>query len=340
MSIVKKIIQLCPFCMESHEMDVVKEHERTTFKNKPVDYEATYLFCANSGEYICTEDMLDANDIAMKDAYRKSENLLTSDEIVAIRRKYGISQSDLCTVLGWGAKTITRYESHQVQDIAHDSILKRLDTDPEWFLEFLKTSQNKLDPSVYKRYYDTASLLFRKTKDLYLRKTIQAQYAGFNASEEKCGGAALNLDKISDAIRYFANAVGMQFLYKVKLMKLLWYADNLSFKRYNHSMTGLAYASFPMGALPIGSEFIVELKGINYEVESHKYQAIHFLPTENKDYNYLSPEDIEVLDKVIAEFSGYTATKIVDRMHAERAYTETPEHDIIPYQYAKYLSIS
>ena len=108
MSIVKKIIQLCPFCMESHEMDVVKEHERTTFKNKSVDYEATYLFCANSGEYICTEDMLDANDIAMKDAYRKSENLLTSDEIVAIRRKYGISQSDLCTVLGWGAKTITR----------------------------------------------------------------------------------------------------------------------------------------------------------------------------------------------------------------------------------------
>jgi len=35
----------------------------------------------------------------------------------------GISQSDLCLLLGWGGKTITRYESHQVQDIAHDTIL-------------------------------------------------------------------------------------------------------------------------------------------------------------------------------------------------------------------------
>lgn len=28
-------------------------------------------------------------------------------------------------LLGWGGKTITRYESHQVQDKAHDTILKK-----------------------------------------------------------------------------------------------------------------------------------------------------------------------------------------------------------------------
>ena len=83
------------------------------------------------------EKLLQENDIRLKDAYREAENLLTSSEIIAIRTKYGISQIDLCTLLGWGAKTITRYESHQVQDRAHDTILKKLDQDPEWFLSLL-----------------------------------------------------------------------------------------------------------------------------------------------------------------------------------------------------------
>lgn len=55
-------------------------------------------------------------------------------EIGTIRSKYGISQTDLSTILGWGGKTITRYESHQVQDAAHDFILRKIDDDPECFL--------------------------------------------------------------------------------------------------------------------------------------------------------------------------------------------------------------
>lgn len=34
-------------------------------------------------------------------------------------------------MLGWGSKTITRYESHQVQDRAHDTILKKISHDPD-----------------------------------------------------------------------------------------------------------------------------------------------------------------------------------------------------------------
>ena len=55
------------------------------------------------------EEQMQENDIRLKDAYRESEGLLTSEEIIAIREKYGISQSDLCKLLGWGGKTIIRY---------------------------------------------------------------------------------------------------------------------------------------------------------------------------------------------------------------------------------------
>jgi len=48
-------------------------------------------------------------------------------------------------------------------------------------------------------------------------------------------------------------------LYKVKLMKLLWYTDAIFFGRYGKSMTGLVYKHLPFGALPIGYDEIISL---------------------------------------------------------------------------------
>lgn len=48
--------------------------------------------------------------------------LLTSDEIVAIRESYGLSQVDLAKLLGWGEATISRYESKAIQDEAYRKI--------------------------------------------------------------------------------------------------------------------------------------------------------------------------------------------------------------------------
>ena len=37
-----------------------------------------------------------------------------------------LNATNLCMLLDWGGKTITRYESHHVQDKAHGTILKKL----------------------------------------------------------------------------------------------------------------------------------------------------------------------------------------------------------------------
>ena len=126
MKVIKSEMGLCTCCMEEHEVKTVLIKERTIFKNVNVNYDAIYLYCDLADELYANEDQLQENDIHLKDAYRKMEGLLTSNEIRDIRAKYGISQNDLCILLGWGQKTVTRYESHQVQDRAHDTILKKI----------------------------------------------------------------------------------------------------------------------------------------------------------------------------------------------------------------------
>lgn len=339
-TIIKKEHTLCICCMEEHDVLTVEVDEYNLFKGIDVNYKATCYYCENEDEYFESEDMLNQNDIAMKNEYRKKVGLLTSDEICKIRAKYGISQSDLCLLLGWGAKTITRYETHQIQDNAHDTILRKIDSDPEWFITLLNDNKDKLTESSYKKYLETATNLFDEAQDAYLRKNISARYARFN--EECSGNTALNFDKIVDVICYLSNSDDIISLFKVKLMKLLWYVDSLSFKRYNHSMMGLVYRAQERGAVPVAHEAIIELKGVHYEEIEFEDEGIgyKFIKNDNIEYLTLSDDDKCILNDVINHFGNMSKDDIVQQMHKEDAYIETALHDIIQYKYAMNLSIS
>lgn len=175
MTVLKTEHRLCTCCMEEHEVKVVKVIEATTFKGIKINYPAIYNYCDLAEEFYSSEDMLNTNNINMKNAYRKSMGLLSTDEIKQIRSKYGISQNDLCVVLGWGKKTITRYEGHAIQDKAHDSILRKISIDPEWFLELLEGAKDLLDTASYAKYYNISRHLYGQQKEYYIQKAEEAE---------------------------------------------------------------------------------------------------------------------------------------------------------------------
>lgn len=340
MKIIKTEKRLCPCCMEEHEVKTVLINDQAIFKNVKVDYDAAYFYCDTGDELYMDEQQMQKNDIRLKDAYRKAEGLLTSSEIHSIRTKYGISQSDLCILLGWGRKTITRYESHQVQDKAHDTILKKIDQDPEWFLSLLNDASDSLSAESYQKYLDTATALFEKDRDSYLRRAIEASYAGFQGNPLFHGNAKLSLDKVIDMIRYFAASPKITSLYKVKLMKLMWYADALSYKTRGFAITGLVYQALPMGAAPIGHNSIIDLKDVPCdEIDMGETNAYYFSLKNADTFPALSDEDMAILDIVIEKLGSMSKHEIVSFMHKEQAYTKTAPKDVISFNYAENLHI-
>ena len=332
-------MKTCPCCMGEHAAKLITIPEKNVFKGVPVEYDAQYHYCPQADETYADEQQISANDIAMKNAYRKKIGLLTSQQISDIRARYGISQSDLCLLLGWGAKTVTRYESHQVQDIAHDTILRKLDADPEWFLQLLQAKQESLPPASYKKYLEAGTTLFEQNHDRYLKSAIMAKYARFLHHPEANGGRELSLDVVADMIRYYANSTEETSLYLVKLMKLLWYGDALSYTRRGHAISGMAYRALPMGAVPIAFTSIIDLDTIPYEeVDMGDGTGYRFLPTKEKEYPHLTPADRAILDMVIQRFGRLPTNQLVDAMRKEDAYTKTAPHDVILFTYAKTLS--
>lgn len=340
MEIIKSENCLCTCCMEEHEVKTVLVTEQTTFKNVRVDYDAFYMYCDAADELYMNERQMQENDIRMKDAYRKAEGLLTSTEICSIRVKYEISQSDLCILLGWGGKTITRYEGHQVQDKAHDTILKKLDQDPEWFLSLLNDAKGNLSAESYQKYLDVATTLYEKNQDSYLRKTIEASYAKFHGNQMFNGNTELSLDKVVDVIRYFAASHQITSLYKVKLMKLMWYADALSYKNRGFAITGLVYQALPMGAVPVGHNFIIDLIDVPCEeVDMGETNAYRFSLKETDSFPSLLDADKKILDIVIEKLGKMSKKEIISFMHMEQAYVETAPRDVIQFKYAESIQI-
>lgn len=336
MRLINTMLCRCPSCMEEHQVACVVTEETGLFKGEPVQFSANYHYCANSGEFFEDEDQMAANDLSMKNAYRKKSGLLTSGDIEAIRDKYGISQTDLALILGWGEKTITRYEGHQVQDAAHDSILRKIEQDPQWYIELLNAYQKKHALQRYRKYYDMAGRLFEKQQDAYLRKSIMGAYAEFSMPDARSGYTELDLNKTVDTIRYFSNSAEVRALYKVKLLKMLWYTDALYFKNFGKTVTGLVYSALSMGAVPIAHNLIVDLDGIRREeVDFGEGTGYHFLPDGSAVYPYLNDSEIEVLNQIIGKFGNFEKKEIVNYMHRETAYMKTQPGEIISFELAK-----
>ncbi len=291
--------------MEEHETATVEVIEQEAYKGVDLEFTATYEYCSNTDGYLETEDMIRANSLALKDAYRRKACLLTSSEIKGIREKYGISQKDFSEILDWGRATITRYENHQVQDRAHDDILRKIDIDPKWILEMIDRAKGRLSPKAFSKYCLEANKQYNQKKNQYLVDAIQAIYAGFS-EVTATGFTKLNLDRIFEVINYLAKRVSA--LHKVKLMQLLWQADLLHFQRHGKSITGLAYRSLPMGAFPEGFEQIILLDGISFDMVLYDENiGYKFKPAPGFEIRNLSETEIETIDQVISESGEISA---------------------------------
>ena len=337
--LIRKIRMECPLCDKVHEIEERERKTVTMIKGEEVTYEERYYFCANADEdenEFEIGNMMNKNLLNARNAYRMKVGLLTSDEIIKIRENYGLSQVDLAKLLGWGEATISRYESKAIQDEAYDTMLRLIKDNPLKALEFLKKNGDKF--SSLKRMEIKEKIVEKIDsfgKEFLTRQTFEGEYASFDEPSDANGYTTLDIDKIEAVVSYLAEF--MSNLYKVKLMKSLWYSDVLSYKRTRRAMTGLVYRHEAMGALPVGHYSLMNLENLNIKEEmGYGYDTmLHVYPSEKADYSVLSEEEKGILDIVVNKFRNFKASEIVDYMHEEKAYKETANGEIIPFSIAK-----
>lgn len=335
---VRKVIYDCPFCDKEHEVEIIQEDATINIKGKTVKYQKIVYYCSEEDEEFCPSKIMDENLLKARDSYRIMEGLLTSNEIKAIREKYGLTQKEFSNLLGWGDVTIQRYETKKIQDSTYDSIMRLTLENPSYSLNMLEKNKGKYSKDRYEAIKSKIKDVIKKNGNEYLKnEEIRNAYIDFDYETELNGFKLLSIDKVNSVIGYFSNYINP--LYKVKLMKLLWYADSLFYKLYDKSMTGLVYRHLPLGAVPVAYTQILELPSIEVKEEMYnEYIGYKICPRRKVSIDEFTLEELKVLQEVTSYFKDYSTKEIIDYMHCEKAYINTKPNEIISYSLVKDLN--
>lgn len=340
-ALINPIMIECPLCGELHLVDRRTRTATATIKGEKIKYQEKYYVCENTedgeNEFIPSK-VMDANLLAARDAYRSAHQMFTSQDIIKLRNRYGLTQRELAKLLGWGEATVSRYETKQIQDETYDGILHVVSEDSFEAKKFLVRNRSSFDEP---RYSELVALIEkdieRTSSDYLTRKLLASKYSEFQNFPSLTGGIELDIDKTCNMVAFFAsNCIG---LFKVKLMKLLWYTDALFYKEYGRSMSGLVYQHMPMGALPVGHYELMNLVPHEEIYNDYETTSYRILPKEQFEESFFTSEELDVLYRVLQKFKSYTGTELADYMHNEIAYIQTADYAYIPYSLSAKVSL-
>lgn len=330
----------CEHCNQMAEYEVKTITETYPVYGENIDIDASVAVCMTCKSILFNEELDSKNLILAQNVYRNKHKLLTADEIIGIRKQYGLSQRSFAKLLDWGDKTIRRYEAGAVQSRAHNSLLLFL-RNPENMYEYLRQNEVMLEDKqlnkLKEHLKDLNSNIDENLENEFISKLFPADLSIEN------GYKVFDFDKFAACVLYFLQHNSELLI--VKLNKLLNYADMLFFKENGVSLTGTRYIHLPYGPVPDQYSLLYGIlerrKFICFEIEQFdngfEKHILHSGPVPFD--TELLPQELEVLEKINNKFSSFGSKQIADYSHNERGYKETKQGDVISYEYAEDIII-
>ena len=111
-------------------------------KGIDIEFDEYYKINPENGEEVFDRNIEIDNDIRLYDIYKKRVNLLTTNEIKLIRKKYGMSQKEFSKILGLEETMIYRLENGSIQTKDVDAVIRLSDEPDTMYNMLVKNKSN------------------------------------------------------------------------------------------------------------------------------------------------------------------------------------------------------
>lgn len=334
---MKKVF--CPNCNKNVSY-TIEDRLIEKYKSKEVNVIEKVPICNECKEELFIPEIEQENFDVLYSKYREVANIISPDKIIKFREKYGISQRELVSILGWGKMTINRYERGALPTQSHSDYLKLIIEDNSIFEEIVEKAY--AEERINKKTYDRIKKSFtNKINELQI-KIINSKLK--HRKDIYNGFAKFDIYKIENIISYIADKVDN--LYKTSLNKYLFYIDFLCYNENSLSVTGLRYAKYKFGPIieEKGYEDILNLSSDKFykeEQESNSFDSyiIKIKSNKNYDLSMLKNYEIDAIDMVIEKLKDMSCRQISELSHTEDAWIKTETNELISFDYSEKLSI-
>lgn len=340
---MKEIRAVCPYCEAERSVRIIHRSETVHIRKDDILIEAEFSVCTECGNEFATLEQMDANLSNAREQYRAHHSIIRPEEIVAIRRKYDISQKAFGKILGIGELTINSYEKGILPSGAHNSLI-RLASLPENFVRLYSIHRTELSDLQQRKIDSALSRLQNKTccysEDGALAETV---FVSAKNDIAYCGKTTASPERMYALIQLLLAYIGIS-IYKMALLKLLFYCDFSYFRHYGSSITGWRYAHLPYGPVPDDYKdilFFGEQKGrFLVTPDEAQYGEFITLPKEfslNAIEDEFSPNELDLIKEVADNLGKVPASTLSEYTHEEDGWINTPHAQSISYAYAATL---
>jgi hypothetical protein len=124
----------------------------------------------------------------------------------------------------------------------------------------------------------------------------------------------------------------------VKLNKILFFADFISFARYGEAITGTPYSKLPLGPVPRAARAVRAKMEAEEEIFVTKegyspYLRHRVVPRREANLDRFKARDIALVDGIIQTLHGVDSTTVSEVSH-DRAWKAVGDYETIPYEAA------
>lgn len=235
--------------------------------------------------------------------------------ISELRKSKGYSQDELARLLGMSRPSLTQIELGK-RNVSVIELKKIVD--------------------------NFAISIDRLLSQYFAIENIELSPVEDNVQEVRISIPTLNIDKFKDILLYILEkCAGKPNVGETLLYKLLYFSDFNYYEIYEEHMTGAIYQKLPFGPVPQKLDLIIsqmiENKMIKrLKTEYHGYPQTRYIPLVKPNLRNLKASEKDVLDKVIEQYSDWSAAAISDYSHKDLPWLASKDGEIIDYELAFY----
>ena len=213
----------------------------------------TYLYhcyeCETTKERFTTPELDNLNTAQVYNQYREKHQFMFPEQIARLRARYELTAARMALMLDFGPNQYSNYEAGEMPSASNGNIL-RLASDPATFLRMVRGKKDTLRPNEYEK--------LRRLLDALLDEAQAPQRVGGvlggraalpEADPDQYTGYVLPAaEKFAELVLYFFQH--LDNLFKVKLLKLLFYCDFQHYRLTAQAITGQRYRAIQHGPVP------------------------------------------------------------------------------------------
>lgn len=314
-------------------MRVVYEDDMWEFRGEKYPYvhiafrddEHDEQFTTTASDTVCYEQVTNQ--------YRAKYGIPYTDEIVAVRQRYGISAAKMSLILGIGINQYRLYEQGEVPNVSNGRMIRSI-MNPKVMLEMVESSKNELSASEYDKITGRVKTVIAESDSYKLRQYETKRIFTVPRGAEN-GYAQTSLDRLKNIMLYILNRC--DDVWCTKMNKLLFYVDFLSYRERGMAMTGLSFRAIDFGPVPERWDRVYsEFAEVNQELRPvGDFVGSVLTTTEKADVSLLSEVELNILDTVCISLGDKNSRELSRISHDEKAWIAHHEHhERIPFSEA------